>query len=66
MAWFYEEDNREWREGLWQAAHPSRRPGPRADEVDAAEVRTLAAYVTALGFRLEIIAVVGDERIALR
>ncbi len=35
-------------------------------EPGAAEVRTLAAYVRALGGRLNIIAHVGDERIMLR
>lgn len=35
-------------------------------EPGATEVRTLAAYVRALGGRLEIIAHVGDERITLR
>jgi phage shock protein A/DNA-binding XRE family transcriptional regulator len=35
-------------------------------EPGAAEVRTLAAYVRALGGRLEIIADLGDERIILR
>ena len=35
-------------------------------EPGAAEVRTLAAYVRALGGRLEIIAEIGDERIMLR
>jgi DNA-binding XRE family transcriptional regulator len=34
-------------------------------EPGATEVRTLAAYVRALGGRLEIIASIGDERIAL-
>ena len=35
-------------------------------EPGATEVRTLAAYVHALGGRLEIIADIGDERITLR
>jgi phage shock protein A len=35
-------------------------------EPGAAEVRTLAAYVRALGGRLEIVAHIGDERITLR
>jgi hypothetical protein len=35
-------------------------------EPGAAEVRTLAAYIWALGGRLGIIADVGDERIMLR
>jgi DNA-binding XRE family transcriptional regulator len=35
-------------------------------EPGAAEVRTLAAYVAALGGRLEIVAHIGDERITLR
>jgi DNA-binding XRE family transcriptional regulator len=35
-------------------------------EPGAAEVRTLAAYVRALGGRLEVIADIGDERIVLR
>jgi DNA-binding XRE family transcriptional regulator len=35
-------------------------------EPGATEVRTLAAYVAALGGRLEIVAHIGDERITLR
>jgi hypothetical protein len=35
-------------------------------EPGATEVRTLAAYVRALGGRLEIIADIGGERITLR
>jgi phage shock protein A len=35
-------------------------------EPGATEIRTLAAYVAALGGRLEIIAHIGDERISLR
>jgi len=35
-------------------------------EPGATEVRTLAAYVGALGGRLEIIAHIGDEHIPLR
>jgi hypothetical protein len=35
-------------------------------EPGAAEVRTLAAYVGALGGRLEVIAHIGDEHILLR
>jgi hypothetical protein len=35
-------------------------------EPGATEVRTLAAYVGALGGRLQIIADLGDERIVLR
>jgi hypothetical protein len=35
-------------------------------EPGATEVRTLAAYVAALGGRLEIVAHVGDDRIPLR
>jgi hypothetical protein len=35
-------------------------------EPGATEVRTLAAYVRALGGRLEIVADVGGERIVLR
>jgi transcriptional regulator with XRE-family HTH domain len=35
-------------------------------EPGATEVRTLAAYVQALGGRLEITADIGDERIMLR
>ena len=35
-------------------------------EPGATEVRTLAAYVAALGGRLEIVAHIGDEHITLR
>jgi transcriptional regulator with XRE-family HTH domain len=55
-------------------AEVAERMNVRADRVSAAEraepgaaeVRTLAAYVRALGGRLDIIAHVGDERIMLR
>ncbi len=61
------------RTGLTQA-HVAARMGVRLERVSAieraepgaCEVRTLAAYVRALGGSLEIIADIGDERIRLR
>jgi hypothetical protein len=53
----------------WSRIRPARdRPRVSAIErakVDASELRTLAAYVKALGGRLEIVADVGGERLVI-
>jgi hypothetical protein len=48
-----------------RAARPDQPPARERAKVDASELRTLAAYVTALGGRLKVVADFGDERLVI-